>query len=267
MVKSSINRNLRILLAFLAFLALVISMPSATYAASKTTKRPLLTGELRSGSGVNLPLPKIYTTIFSKIEKDINIQFELQQYPWNRAVMMASYEGNLIFGLSKTAEREKIFTFSEPVVYNFIWLITRSDKKFNFQTIEDLKGKTIGVVRGSQYGGEFDAQRNKTFKTDDDLDSHEIRLKKIIENRIDAMIYASLLENPLEVEQVINRMNVDGNTGKGRANAKKVKFSVLPVYVLKDDIRFAIRKDKDDGIIEKLNYSINKINQAKLKPH
>lgn len=237
------------------------SSSSMASSAAKKVRLDIITGELRNSSGNNLPLPKEFMQAFSNLEKDLKIKIILHQYPWNRAVMMARYEGDLIFGLSSTPEREKMFAFSEPVFYNNLWLVTRSDKAFDFRSIQDLKGKTIGVVRGSQYGGEFDAQKNKIFKTDDDLDSHEIRLKKLLENRIDAMIYASLLDNPAEVEKIINAMNI---SRKGINAASNIQFSVLTIPILKSDLRFAIRKDKNNGWIEKINASLNKANQDKI---
>ncbi|MBR7798992.1 substrate-binding periplasmic protein [Undibacterium fentianense] len=227
-----------------------------TQASQAQTKIPLLFGENRNEKGEMIPIPERFTKIFTAIEKDLGIQFQLQIYPWNRAVKMASTEGGLIFGLSLTPERADIFNFSEPVVYQYLWLVTRKDRQFKFTTLEDLRGKTIGVVRGSKYGGEFDKQKNILFRADDDIDAYGPRLKKVINKQIDAMIFASPLTEAKEVESLINTIKIPTETDAN--SVKTMRFSVLPVPVLKDGIRFAILKNQNEALINDINRSLKK---------
>ncbi|MBR7747028.1 substrate-binding periplasmic protein [Undibacterium baiyunense] len=224
------------------------------------TKVPLLFGENRNEKGELNPIPERFTRVFSAIEKDHNIQFSLQIYPWNRAVKIASTEGGLIFGLSLTPERAEIFRFSEPVVYQYLWLVTRTDQQFPFKTIEDLKGKTIGVVRGSKYGGEFDRLKNVLFKTDDDIDAYGPRLKKLQSRRIDAMIFASPLTNHKEVEALIKSIKIPQENETDLSAHQVTRFSVLPIPVLKDGIRFALLKGKNDKLISDIDRTLSRLN-------
>jgi polar amino acid transport system substrate-binding protein len=220
------------------------------------TKVPLLFGENKNEKGELIPLGDRFSKVFSAIEKDLGIKFELQMYPWNRAVKLAGNGHALIFGLSLTPEREAIFTFSEPAMYQYLWLVTRADKQFDFNKLEDLRGKTIGVVRGSKYGGEFDAQKGNLFKTDDDIDAYGPRLKKVLGQRIDAMIFSSPLTDPKEVEKQVNAIKLYSDTAV--APSPNNPFAVLPVPILKDGIRFAIAKGKDDELIRRINVSLQK---------
>jgi polar amino acid transport system substrate-binding protein len=220
------------------------------------TKVPLLFGENRNEKGELIPVGDRFTKIFSAIEKDLGIKFELQMYPWNRAVKLAGTGYALIFGLSHTPEREEIFTFSEPAMYQYLWLVTRTDRQFSFNKLEDLKGKTIGVVRGSKYGGEFDAQKDKLFKTDDDIDAYAPRLKKLLNQRIDAMIFASGLTDAKEVEKIVNAIKLYKDSDP--QTSPNIQFSVLPMPVLKDGICFAILKGKNDNLIKNINKSLQK---------
>lgn len=229
------------------------------------TKVPLLFGENRNEKGELNPIPERFTSIFAAIEKDHNIQFSLQIYPWNRAVKIASTEGGLIFGLSLTPERAEIFRFSEPVVYQYLWLVTRADQQFPFNTIEDLKGKTIGVVRGSKYGGEFDRLKNVLFKTDDNIDAYGPRLKKLQNRRIDAMIFASPLTNHKEVEALIKTIKIPQENETDLSAHQVTRFSVLPIPVLKDGIRFALLKGKNDKLISDIDRTLSKLSKLNAK--
>ncbi|MBC3874489.1 substrate-binding periplasmic protein [Undibacterium flavidum] len=219
---------------------------------------PLLFGENRNEKGDLNPIPERFTRVFSTIEKDLSIQFQLQIYPWNRAVKIASTEGGLIFGLSITPERAEIFSFSDPVVYQYLWLVTRSDTQFEFKSLQDLKGKTIGVVRGSKYGGEFDQQKNILFKTDDDIDAYGTRLKKLSNRQIDAIIFSSPITEAKEVEKIVNAIKIP--TENEAVPATQARFAVLPVPVLRDGIRFAILRGQNEKLIEGINRTLKRIN-------
>lgn len=56
-------------------------------------------------------------------------------------------------------ERAKKFDFSKPYLYNDIKLLKRADSNFQFNSVEDLKGKVFGVVNNYAYGDEFNQLR------------------------------------------------------------------------------------------------------------
>lgn len=247
-------------LAVVAFI-LIAQMLLAGIAQAQTTV-PLLFGENKNDKGEQLPMSPALAKYMAYFEKQLAVRFDIKNYPWNRAVLMANYDGDLIFGISITSEREKIFHFSEPVFYNYLWLVTRSDSAFPFSSLQDLKGKKIGIIRGSHYGDEFDKQKDKLFTVEDDVNAYAPRLKKLLTKRMDAMVFASRETNPKIVERQVNRILQNDNSPSN--DAQKISFHVLPVPLLKDGIRFAIRTDKDSGIITHLNTAIAKGNQTGL---
>ena len=220
------------------------------------TRVPLLFGENRNEKGELNPIPERFTKMLGAIEKDLSIKFQIQLYPWNRAVKIASTEGGLIFGLSLTPEREAIFDFSQPAVYQYLWLVTRADRQFEFKAIQDLKGKVIGVVRGSKYGGEFDQQRNVTFKADDDVDAYGPRLKKLSNGQVDAIIFSSAVTDFKEVEKLVNQIKIPNEVEN--QTQKQAHFAVLPTPVLKDGIRFAILRGQNKQLIDNIDRSLKK---------
>lgn len=226
-------------------------------AAYAQRKVPLLFGENKNAKGELVPVADHFLKILSALEKELDVQFQLQIYPWNRAVKLASDDGRLIFGMSLTPERESVFSFSEPVLFQNLWLVTRADHEFPFETLADLKGKVVGVVRGSRYGGEFDLQKNRLFKIDDDIDASSARLKKLLNQRIDALTYASPISDPKELEKLINELPLHESGEITRTTERR--FSVLPVPLLQDGLRFAVLRGKDDALLQAINRSLRKL--------
>lgn len=52
-------------------------------------------------------------------------------------------------------ERARQFTFSKPYLYNEIKILKRADSNFEFNSLADLQGKSIGVVEDYAYGDAF----------------------------------------------------------------------------------------------------------------
>ncbi|UCE90415.1 MAG: amino acid ABC transporter substrate-binding protein [Pseudomonadota bacterium] len=53
-------------------------------------------------------------------------------------------------------ERAQAFTFSKPYLVNQIKFIKRKGAPIQFNSLADLKGRTIGIVQNYAYGAEFD---------------------------------------------------------------------------------------------------------------
>lgn len=53
--------------------------------------------------------------------------------------------------VSVTPQRKQVLDFSRPYVYSAAQLIQRKDDKREFKSLEDLKGKRLGVSLGSNY--------------------------------------------------------------------------------------------------------------------
>ncbi len=58
---------------------------------------------------------------------------------------------------------------------------------FPFDDIQDLKGKTVGVQRGSSYGEQFEKGKNEIFTPEEDNHGKQ-RLLKLLSRRIDVAL-------------------------------------------------------------------------------
>ncbi len=129
----------------------------------------------------------ILVEILELIAHESAHSFNIELSPWNRAYTRASEGEAGIVGISKTAERLKIFDFSNPIFHEEILLVTLQEKTFDFQSLADLKGKKIGMRRGSIYGEAFAQAKRDYLDIVEDSDGHQ-RLRMLLRGRIDVAI-------------------------------------------------------------------------------
>lgn len=75
--------------------------------------------------------------------------------PWLRAQKLAIAGEGLMYGLSRTPQREKELRFSLPITFNHTWAIVREGEEAGIRHFGDLNGQTVCWARGSSYGELF----------------------------------------------------------------------------------------------------------------
>jgi polar amino acid transport system substrate-binding protein len=211
----------------------------------------LISGQISQSSKALAP-NKTTTALIEYLERELKTTFTRQQYPWRRVMDAAERGEGMIYGIYKTKEREQKFLFSEPIFADTIWLITRCDKRFRFNSISDLQGKTIGLQPGASGGVEFDQGIHSIFKpeyTTTDLTGSFLRL---YQGRMDAFIFYE--DYPQVIERVLARFN--------RQHAVNGKEPLAPIFckleqpVTKTENYFAISRKADPSMIQKINQVI-----------
>ncbi|WP_229591276.1 substrate-binding periplasmic protein [Pseudodesulfovibrio sediminis] len=92
--------------------------------------------------------------IFDELFGRLGIRYEIRLVPWARALYCAKHgECDGIPLLMKNTERAAFLTYSDPVVENSDLIYYRPDRLGNFRwnTLDDLKDLSIGLVRGYTY--------------------------------------------------------------------------------------------------------------------
>ncbi|MFS2004526.1 substrate-binding periplasmic protein [Duganella sp. CT11-25] len=242
-------------------LALVLCGASAPHAAAGPQTIPLLVGDTLDEQGKPRPVTGAKRKLFDALERELGVAFELRMYPWARAERYALEGGGLIYGLPKTADRLRALRYSEAASHRTLWLVTRSDATFDFNTLEDLRGKTLGIVRGYSYGEEFDNARGKLFRTEDDISSRGTRLTRLMLKRVDAiLLFQPSTQSAKDVEAEIAAFMAPRLRAIGAA--ANAGYSVLPKPVANDTHQFfAIARGRDDGIIDRINAALARIQQ------
>ncbi|MBC3920766.1 transporter substrate-binding domain-containing protein [Undibacterium sp. CY18W] len=247
---------LRYVLLLLSIFLFLLPTPAlhAVEAGKQDKKLVLLVRELRNEEGDLVPIREEIRQLLNYFERELRIRFEIRRYPWIRLLNNAKNGEGIVFGLSRNRERLATFRFSETIYANYVWLVTRSDASFVFNSMQDLKGKTVGVVRGASYGDEFDSMRNVLFLVEEDVSSHGARLKKLLNKRMDVMVFGDRRSQPEEVKQLL--INMLSNETSHMETAIEQSFKVLPKPLLVDDLHFAAVSPQYDEWIQKLNLAI-----------
>jgi polar amino acid transport system substrate-binding protein len=186
-------------------------------------KRPKAFLENGKASGILIGIMKY-------VDQKIPQSFKYSLYPWKRSYMSALKAKGGIIGISKNSERLKIFDYSDVMYYDDLLLITLKGKEFNYKSIQDLKGKTLGVQRGSSYGDAFEKAKGSVFKLS--LDGGGVpRLKKLLMGRTDAVILGpGIVGFNAIIKQDLYLMK------------NKDKFAILPVPYRRDPNFLAFSK-------------------------
>ena len=127
--------------------------------------------------GLQYELAKI---VFDKM----HLGFKLTFVPWKRALLMAeSGKVDGIFGLRKTEERQRWLIYPEEPLMNVVTVIfKRADDPFEYNGIQSLKGKKVGITKGYTYGSNFD---NSTLFEKEQVSSIRHNFLKLLAGRID----------------------------------------------------------------------------------
>ncbi|MCP3942931.1 MAG: amino acid ABC transporter substrate-binding protein, partial [Desulfobacteraceae bacterium] len=134
----------------------------------------------------------LYPRLLEEIVKQAGYKVEIKAYPWKRALFYGDAGKGAVGGAYKNDDRVKKYDFSMPLYQEKLVLFVNKNKQFEFNTIEDLKGKVVGVNRGWSYGQEFDTARaGKLFTVN--IDNHpNDSFKMLAHGRIDCLILDQL---------------------------------------------------------------------------
>lgn len=104
--------------------------------------------------------------VIEKIYQAEGIEVEFGYFPWARGYQMVKdgmWDTTMPYYCSP--EREKLFYCSEPIVSGQLVYFHRTDFPFEWRSINDLKGLSVGGTLGYYYGEDFEkAERDKLFK-------------------------------------------------------------------------------------------------------
>jgi len=107
---------------------------------------------------------RLLEPLLKSIGDAAGIQWVTQYLPLRRLLVMAEQGQAFSFGVLKTAQREQIFSFSDPVFFGYVWLIKRRSTLLDFSTLEDLKGRSVCTFQGSHLSPSFDAAKDVLFE-------------------------------------------------------------------------------------------------------
>ena len=133
-------------------------------------------------------IPKgILVEIMRYVDQNLPQSFEYHFYPWKRAYQNALDGKGGVIGFSKNSERLKVFDYSVVMYHEELLLVVLKGNEFSYNSMQDLKGKKVGSLRGASFGEEFEIGKKNVFEIDED-DNLEQRLLKLLRKRIDVAL-------------------------------------------------------------------------------
>ncbi len=127
--------------------------------------------------------------IVKEMCRRLDLHCHVEFHPWKR-VLARIEDGSSAGGFSgfKTPEREAYADFlSLPLHYSTYSVFVKKGEGFEFNSIEDLYGKTIGVMRGFKINPEFHEAVARGRINIQEVNSTEQNIKLLSSGRIDAI--------------------------------------------------------------------------------
>ena len=148
-------------------------------------------------------------------------------------------------GMLKTAAREKVVAFSQPVFSYGGGLVVPANDKKEYRTIADLKGITVGVQVGTRFYDQLQASGAREVKTYDNLMD---MLMDLSTRRIEA----AYGDAPIFAYQM----------AQARMRAARLVKGFRPPSI--EDVCLVVRQD-DRDLLDRINASIGRIRNTKIK--
>lgn len=193
----------------------------------------------------------LYPGIVTRVFELMGMTAKCKAVPWKRALDLSCQGQAAIGGLYKTAERECIYAYSEPLYTERLMVYVNENNMFDFKGLESLNDKNVGVLQGWSYGDGFDKARSanlfRTHSVNTDLKNFQIlaesRTDCVIATRISATLVLKsgkftairMLKTPLTI------------------NHTHIAFAKTPENkALVEQFNAALRKFKESGEYQKL---------------
>lgn len=145
------------------------------------------------------------TEVIRAIFKRINIPVNtLKVYPWKRALnYIQTGKSHALFSANFSQERTEFAWYPDETVIDSLWVVwVKKDSGNWYTSLEDFKGKTVGVVNGYSYTKAFwdFVRKNKAFEG---VTSDEMNFKKLQSGRFEYIV--AELENGYHI---LNKLGI-----------------------------------------------------------
>lgn len=211
------------------FLALSVQAQDTTKLSLTTESYPPFNMEDRSGR-----ITGISTEIVEVLLKRSDVSYTLELLPWNRAYTMALEQpATGVFSTTRTAEREALFKWVSPLIFNRWVLLQAPDSNIALTKLEDAKQYRIGGYRGDAIAQYLEKQGFKL----DLVSRDELNAPKLIRKRIDLWATGDLLGKHLAKQQGITGLKT------------VLVFREMPMGL-------ALHAGTPDTLVEKLNATL-----------
>jgi len=164
--------------------------------------------------------PGVSVEIITEAFKSQGHTVDFKIMPWTRALNeVKAGKVDVLVATWFTSERTSFLKYSEPYLENSLKFIKRKGDGFEYNGLDSLSGKTVGIIRNYGYGDEFLGAKNFKKPEANDLVANA---KKLMAKRIDLT-----LEDELVAKSTLSGAGMNVADFEFTANA----LSVNPLHV------------------------------------
>lgn len=199
--------------------------------------------------GASLPGDGVTAAVLQAAFRSSGYAPTISYMPWKRAVEETAQANSAVvaFFPGYHCKQRDGFIASNPMGNGPLGFAERTDAPLGWSTLDDLKGKTIGVVQGYANTTEFDARAADGRLKTDPSNNDSSNIKKLAMGRIDAAVVDRyVLEYALKTDPQL------------KPHADKVRFNAKP---LEDKMLYLCVRDDEPGrkIVEAFNAGLAKL--------
>jgi polar amino acid transport system substrate-binding protein len=149
----------------------------------------IATGEWPPYISEHIKYQGVTTRIVAESFAAAGVKVQIRFFPWQRVTaLVQSRAVDAAYAYSRSAERDRDFLFSQPVIVGENVFYHRKGKVFDWRRLADLGGERVAITEGYNYGAEFEqAARGHRFIVDpsvSDVDS----FNKLLAGRVDLVL-------------------------------------------------------------------------------
>jgi polar amino acid transport system substrate-binding protein len=192
----------------------------------------------------DLPGKGIALQIVQAAFKEQGHEVEMKFVPWTRAIKSVKQgKVDILVGTWWTKRRSTFLNFSDDYLVNNIKFIKRADDSFEYDGLESLNKKNVGVIRDYGYSDNFKQAMNfKKPETTKFINN----LKKLVHKRIDLTLE----------DEIVARAFIKNEAPQLKA---KIAFSSTPLSSNTLHITSGLSNAKNNRIITDFNKGLTKI--------
>ena len=168
---------------------------STTYSVSAYAWEPFI-GPSRSDGGISIKL-------LQEIMLSQGHNIDVKPMSWSKALVVAEKgDIDILPAVWFTEERKKIMIYSESYASNRIVFVKHKTDSYEYQGIDSLNGKVIGIIKEYAYNEELLANKEVRFSKSDSLLNN---MKKVAAQRIDLTLDDEIVVKATTPEDVLKK--------------------------------------------------------------
>lgn len=183
--------------------------------------------------------------MLAAIAEDQNFEYTLNPVGFDAALqnVQSGQADGVIAGMSITAEREKVFDFSDPYYDSTVCAAVKSGS--DVKTLEDLKGKAVAVKNGTMSQAWAESMKDKYGFTMSTFDSSDVMYQDVIAGNT----VACFEDTPVMSYAISQYAATDGKEG--------VDLSIIAEAEANSEFAtpygFAVNKGENAELLKKFN--------------